>query len=214
MQIMCYTIAVVKQRRRKIMALNSQQERIIGFLAQGLKPAQVASIVGCTPAYISQLLGEEGPEGFKEELQGKVKELVASGDIEETTVSSKYLSMEHRLLQTIQDRLGEAEFPALVNALKVVGERQEKRALRKAGLLHPQGSHITQNIVQISVPAHTLPEFKLNNNLEVTSIGNRVMAPMSSQAVRALFAAKKPAVDNAQHQNVIEHEKPSLSTEF
>lgn len=198
------------------MALNSQQERIIGFLAQGLKAAQVASIVGCTPAYISQLCALDGPEGFKEGLQEKVKELTASGDIEESSVSSKYLSMEHKLLQTIENRLGEAEFPALVNALKVVGERQEKRAARRAGLLMPQqNGQYVQNIINISVPAHALPEFKMNGNLEVTSIGDRIMAPMSSAAVRQLFAAKKlPAADAEMLHIAIEHEQAVISAEF
>lgn len=198
------------------MALNSQQERIIGFLAQGLKPAQVASIVGCTPAYISQLLSAtDGPEGFREGLQEKVKELSASGDIEENSVTSKYLSMEHKLLQTIENRLAEAEFPALVNALKVVGERQEKRALRKAGLLLPQQGNYTQNIINISVPAHALPEFKMNGNLEVTSIGDRIMAPMSSAAVRQLFQSKKIPMEDAQMlQQAIEHEQAAISAEF
>lgn len=173
------------------MSINSQQERIIGFLAQGLRPAQIATIVGCTPSYISQLLGDDGPEDFKSALQDKAKELSASDDVEEKTVSTKYLSMEHTLLKTIENRLNEAEFPALVNALKVVGDRQEKRAQRRAGLLAPQGANITQNIVNISVPAHALPEFRINGNLEVTAIGDRIMAPMSSAAVRQLFQDRK-----------------------
>lgn len=198
------------------MALNSQQERIIGFLAQGLKAAQVASIVGCTPAYISQLCSaQDGPEGFREALTEKAKELSSSGDIEETTVSSKYLSMEHKLLKTIEDRLGEAEFPALVNALKVVGERQEKRALRKAGLSVAQQGTLVQNIVNITVPAHALPEFRMNTNLEVTAIGDRIMAPMSSDAVRQLFKSRKlPAVDAEILHRAIEHEQTAISAEF
>ena len=198
------------------MALNSQQERIIGFLAQGLKAAQVASIVGCTPAYISQLCAPDGAnEAFREALTEKAKELSSSGDIEETTVSSKYLSMEHKLLKTIEDRLGEAEFPALVNALKVVGERQEKRALRKAGLSVAQQGTLVQNIVNITVPAHALPEFRMNQNLEVTAIGDRIMAPMSSDAVRQLFKSRKlPAVEAAMINRAIEHEQTAISAEF
>ena len=198
------------------MALNSQQERIIGFLAQGLKAAQVASIVGCTPAYISQLCSaQDGPEGFKESLQEKVKELTSAGDIEESSVSSKYLSMEHKLLQTIENRLGEAEFPHLVNALKVVGERQEKRAARKAGLSVAQHGNVVQNIINISVPAHALPEFRMNGNLEVTSIGDRIMAPMSSDAVRQLFKSRRlPAADAEMLHRAIEHEQAAISAEF
>ena len=198
------------------MALNSQQERIIGFLAQGLRAAQVASIVGCTPAYISQLCSaQDGPEGFRDALTEKAKELSSSGDIEETTVSAKYLSMEHKLLKTIEDRLGEAEFPALVNALKVVGERQEKRALRKAGLSVAQQGTLVQNIVNITVPAHALPEFRMNQNLEVTAIGDRIMAPMSSDAVRQLFKSRKlPAADAEMLHRAIEHEQTAISAEF
>lgn len=145
----------------------------------------------------------------------KLKELTASGDIEESSASSKYLSMEHKLLQTIENRLGEAEFPALVNALKVVGERQEKRAQRKAGLLAPQQGQYTQNIINISVPAHALPEFKMNGNLEVTSIGDRIMAPMSSAALRQLFQSKRlPQADMQYVEQAIEHEQQKIAAEF
>lgn len=174
------------------MSFNSQQERIIGFLAQGLKPVQIATIVGCTPSYISQLLGDEGPEGFKEAVKEKVQEFTANGTVEEDMVSAKYLSMEHKLIKTIEDRLCEAEFPHLVNALKVIGDRQEKRAMRKAGLLNPQPA-AQQTIVQIMVPAHALPELQLNSKLEVVAIDNRIMAPMSSQAVKNLFQQRKAA---------------------
>lgn len=188
------------------MSLNSQQERIIGFLAQGLKASQVASIVGCTPSYIGQLLGDEGPEGFKEALTEKAKELTSGEDIEEKTITSKYLSMEHRLLQTIENRFSEAEFPHLVNALKVVGDRQEKRAMRKAGLLQQHTGNITQNIVQITVPAHALPELTMSSRLEVTSVDSKVMAPMSSQAVKQLFASRRPQAVAA----FIEHQQQAL----
>ena len=196
------------------MALNSQQERIIGFLAQGLKPSQIATIVGCTPAYISQLLGEEGPEGFAQALTEKAKELSQQEDVEEKTISAKYLSMEHKLLQSIENRFGEAEFPQLVNALKVVGERQEKRALRKAGLVQLPHGNITQNIVNISVPSHALPELRMNERLEVTAVDERIMAPMSSAAVRQLFQNRRQPLAQETYIGHQQQEQLVASTEF
>lgn len=171
------------------MALSPQQHRIAGFLASGLKAAQVCQIVSVTPSYISQLLATEE---FKEAVQAKAAELMGGeATDEDKLISDKYLAMEHKLLGQIEQTMQFAEFTQLVNALKVVGERQEKRAARKAGLVPHNGTTIIQQTVQITVPAHALPEYQVSGQNEVIAVGDRTMAPMSASAVKQLFAAKK-----------------------
>ena len=51
--------------------------------------------------------------------------------------------------------------------------------------------------------------------IEVTSIGDRIMAPMSSDAVRQLFKSRRlPAADAEMLHRAIEHEQAAISAEF
>lgn len=173
------------------MALNVQQKRIANFLAQGLRPGQIATIVGVSPAYISQLCGDDGPEEFKETVKAVAGEVAREVD-EDQIISNKYLATEHKLLQAIENSLVNAEFPQLVQALKVIGERQERRAARKVGLINPQQIGVVQNnITVLQVPAHAVPEYQVNGQGQVMAIGSQVMSPLSSQGVKELFRARR-----------------------
>ena len=126
-------------------------DRITTLLASGLKPSNVASIVGCSPARISQLAQDQH---FQDLLTSKIAELEAD-DVEEKTLSSKYHAAEHTLLNQIIEMAPVSELRDVTNALRVVAERQEKAKTR----LNPvQGTTIINQTVQIAVPSHTLPE--------------------------------------------------------
>ena len=173
------------------MALNIQQQRIANFLAQGLKPAQITSIVGVSAGYISQLCSEEGPEEFRSYVQCKAAEQQEASD-EDALVSAKYISVEHKLLQAMEGALLGAELPAIANALKIVSERQEKRAARKAGIMVPGGVHNTQvNVTVLNLPAHAIPEYQVNGQGQVLAVDGQALSPMSSNAVKQLFMSRK-----------------------
>lgn len=160
------------------------KEKIATLLGQGLSPSVVASVVGCTPAYISQLASDE-----------QFKALVASKRVEqadapeEEIISTKYLGMEHKLLAAMEQALPNAELPAITAALRVVAERQEKA---KSRLLAP-ALQANQNVtvVQISMPQQAMPRILLNEQREVIAIDNKPMAPLASSAVQQMFQKKR-----------------------
>ena len=161
------------------------QERVATLLASGLKPSNVASIVGCSPSRISQLLQEPG---FKQLLTAKSAEVEAS-DVEEKTLNAKYHAAEHSLLNLILEMAPTAELRDVTNALKVVSERQDKLKTR----MNPvqQGNVITQQFVQINIPVHSLPEVVINEQRQILSINEQNLAPMTSEGVTSLFKGMK-----------------------
>lgn len=174
------------------MALNIQQQRIATFLAQGLKPVQIASIVGVTASYISQLCGEGGPEGFIEAVKGKAIGQQEEGVSEEELISSKYLAIEHKLLNAMESAMMGAELPALTGALKAIIDRQERRAARKAGIMVPGGMQNTQvNITVLQLPSHAVPEYQVNGQGQVLAVDGQCLSPMNSNAVKSLFKDKR-----------------------
>lgn len=173
------------------MALNIQQQRIATFLSQGLKPAQIVSIVGVSAAYISQLCSAEGPEEFREAV--RLKAAAQQDNLnEEELVTAKYVSMEHKLLNAMESALLGAELPAITNALKAIVDRQERRAARKAGIMVPGGVVNQQvNVTVLQLPAHTIPEYQVNGQGQVLAVDGQCLSPMTSNAVKQLFQARK-----------------------
>lgn len=165
-----------------------KKTRIAQFLAQGFKPAQVASIVGVTPAYISQLAKEPG---FAESYQLACSAVVSSTDFaEEDRLNNKYLAAEHLLLDSLTGNAAMMDPRDQIKALEVVATRQEKRQDRLARLRMPERT-ATQNVINISLPQHALPELQINSDGEIVAIGQRLMAPMSSNGVKNLFSQMK-----------------------
>lgn len=159
-------------------------DRITTLLASGLKPSNVASIVGCSPARISQLAQDEK---FQNLLQAKIAETEVD-DVEEKTITAKYIATEHVLLNQVMEMAPISELRDVTAALRVVAERQEKA---KARLNPVQGTTIINQTVQIAVPSHTLPEIALTKDMEVISVNTLNLAPLTSEGVTNLFKSMK-----------------------
>lgn len=158
------------------------EERIINLLASGLCAEQVATIIGCTPARISQLLKEEA---FSLKLKVKTDE-VAEGDIEEISLTAKYHAAESALIQQVMEMAPLAELRDVTAALRVVGERRiQKEIARNPSPLG--GTPVYNTVIQLSLPNHALPEIAITKQKEIISIGDRNLAPMTSTGVTNLF---------------------------
>lgn len=159
------------------------KDRILKLLATDLSNSQVASIVGVSPAVISQLLQDEN---FKERLEAE-KHLKKEENLEQANIDNRYLATEHRLLSYIEENLPAAEFRDAVVALRIVSERQQKNRVFTNPVLN--GSPVIQNLVQVMIPTYAIPkpEVSFSDTKEVTSIGNRTLAPLSSEGVLSLF---------------------------
>ncbi len=163
-------------------------ERVALLLSSGLKPSAVASIVGCSPARISQLYNQED---FKLLLAEK-QAIQDSESNEEKLLADKYHSAEHTLLNQVLDLAPTAELKDVVQALRVVAERQEKFKVRNNPI--PAGSlTLNQQIVTISIPSHVLPSpsIILSEDNKIVEVDGRLLAPLSSQGVENLFKQMK-----------------------
>lgn len=166
-------------------------ERIASLAASGLKNSQIATIVGLTPARITQISAQED---FKLLLADKSVEANKTFS-EQAALDGKYLSVEHNLLNAIEERIPSAELRDVTAALRTITERQ----YRKQQLANPAqtaAAQITQNIVQINLPSHAIPQFTVNSDNEITAIDSQTLAPLSSKGVEALFKRMKEGEQN------------------
>lgn len=156
-------------------------DRIATLSASGLTPAAISTIVGVSPARISQI--QATPE-YEELLTAKQAEL-AEKDQEELSLSAKYLEAEHLLVKQVIEMAPISELRDVVGALRVVAERQEKAKARMNPVFHAQP--VFNNIVQLQLPQHATPELAYGQNKEVLAIENRALTPLSSTGVLGLF---------------------------
>lgn len=173
------------------------QLAIIKYLAQGLPQEQVASIVGCTPGYISQLVSKAD---IQEQIEHHKKQyLVEKGQQEE---DKEYNNLEKEVRKHLLEQMPYADYKDLIKLAEVLNRRKEKPA--------PAAQNNTQvNVTVLNVPAAAIPEFAVNSNNEVIGVGETSLAPMSAKGVKELFAEHKEkqeiaAKEKAEKENMVE----------
>jgi len=149
------------------------------YLALGLRPSQVASIVGVSPGRISQLLSLDSTKQFLAEAA-----ILERESCEAEILEGKETAAKHLLLDAICSRQSEASFPELVKAYEVIS-RVPASVNR---ILSPGQNVFSGTVVQISVPARAIPEIQITKDKEVIAIGDRALAPLPSGQVTNLFS--------------------------
>lgn len=162
------------------------KDKIRDYLIDGVKPAQVATIMGCSPGYISQLLSD--PE-YKASVEAG---MLANQKPVDERLDARYTSLEADIIATMHANLAQAEFGELRQALDSVVKAQDLKARRKMPAPSSPGS-ITNVTVSVALPAHALrlPQAVLNETGEVIAIDNKPLAPMSAGGVKNLFSQIK-----------------------
>lgn len=164
------------------------EDKILNYLANGLAPSQVATLVGVSPGFISQL--RSNPE-FTAKLKAAILDNPATVD---DKLEDKYCAVEHALINAVQDSLPGAELPAISRALEVVAKIRLARYQQKNPLLLQQNMIGNINVVQLTMPSHLLradPIIHMNEKQEILAIDNEPMAPLSSDGVKNLFTQIK-----------------------
>ena len=158
------------------------KDRIKEYLISGLKPADICSIVGCSPGYISQLWKDPS---FKSAVE---EGMLNNAPPAETVLDHKYESLEHTLVTRMKEEAVGADLGTLSRALDSVTRSREARTKARIPAL-AAGNTTNVQVVTISIPAHALaaPKMNLNNKNEVIEIDGRPMAPLSAEGVRNLF---------------------------
>lgn len=171
------------------------KNRAAKLLASGLRGTEVASIMGVSPARISQLHQEEE---FKVLLSQYAVE-AEKEDAEEVALTVKYLTAEHALVNKVIELTPICEMRDALSALKVVSDRQV--AIRKqnsATVAATQGT-VINNHISLQLPVHlatAIPNIQITGNREIIAIGDKNLAPLSSKAVTTLFQSLQGKGDN------------------
>jgi len=185
------------------------KDKILNYLANGLTASQVATLVGCSPGYISQLLAT--PE-FKIELKARILDNPVTPD---DKLDDKYTAAEHSLISAVVDAIPGAELPAISRALETVAKIRHDRYTRKNPT--PTGPLVSMNFVQLTLPNHAIreaPVIHMNEKSEIIAINNKPMAPLASDAVKNLFERMKSKVAIAVGNDFIDSPASSMGAQI
>lgn len=160
------------------------RDRIATLLSQGIRQAQVASIVGISPSRLSQLLKED------EELKNLIalKEADISKENAETVaLQGKVLTVKHALLDQMAALIPVSELRDITSAYRAIHEAE--MAQKKGTLPTAPASPIQNNTLIVNMPVHALPRpsITVNEQNEVISVNEKTLAPLSAEGVTALF---------------------------
>lgn len=179
--------------------LSAKQQKLAYYLAQGAQPALAASICGVTPGYVSQLLRQmrEDKEAgrsnaFADALaQQQAQQQEECSETEQLKV--RYLSMEHRALNAIENKLQEGTLREQVSALQAIADIQDRRLKAAAPPPASSPTGIQFNITQVMLPGHalTMPKVELDSMQRVVAVDQQPMAALTGMQVRNMFMAIK-----------------------
>lgn len=157
------------------------QDKILQLLGSGLAPSVVANAVGCTPAYISQLLAQE-------EFALAVAELRCKGVERDVSRDNKYDALEDKLLEKLENIMPFLAKPRdVLEAIKTVNG-----AKRRAQVGQSVDSAKTIH-VHLQLPPAALARFSFNDNKEVIEVEGRVLANMPAANLIKSLEEKKEA---------------------
>jgi len=146
--------------------LSLTERRALELLGSGAGPEQVASAVGVTTGFISQLLA--APEFA-----------AAVADLRFQSINS----LEDQLLEKLENLL-----PMMFRPMEVVRAYATINAAKRRGAAAPASAHTTQNIVSITLPQIIIDRFTAvttNINNQVIKAGNQDLITMQSGTLLA-----------------------------
>lgn len=166
------------------MAIN--QDQVKELLGNGLSVGVVASAVGCSDSYITQLLSDEE---FAADVSRRRVIALSSAKQRDASIDA----IEDKLLGKLKQAVDEGAFykPAdLLRAFIVLNGAKRRAAI--AG----QGDFVQHNtIINLNIPEPVARKFTINQQGEVVQVGEQTLVTMPTTQLLRSLAAKTGQVD-------------------
>lgn len=169
--------------------MSVDKEQIKNLLGSGLTPDVVSTAVGCTPAYITQLMAEE--EFSSEVISLRAKRLTAQNDRD-----TKVDSLEDKLLAKTHQMVDDNSIykPLDIARLLVAVNKMTRRGVPATD------SVVVQNrVVNLQMPTQVIQHFTLNTNSEVVEVGEQTLVTMPTSQLLEKLAKERGKEDGSKY---------------
>jgi hypothetical protein len=167
------------------MASQSIDERALTLLGQGIEPSTVASAIGVSPSYISQLMADKT-------FEAKVVEMRVENLVKHSERDSAYDKIEANL----QDRL-EKMIPMMFKPMEIVKTLQVINAAKRRGPGSPDSISATQEVISLTLPTTIINQYMITPQLETNSlnqvirVGEQDIITVQSNRMEDLLSSRK-----------------------
>jgi hypothetical protein len=148
--------------------MNSTEERALALLGSGVAAESVASALGVTASYISQLLSDD-------HFANQVTTLRFENLQQHNQRDSTYDSLEDKLLAKLEKAI-----PMMYKPAEVLKAIQIVNGAKRRGQSAPEQVTNQQNIVNLVLPTVVLEQFTTNINNQVVKVGNQELLTLPS----------------------------------
>ena len=157
----------------------SAQQQALEMLAQGISPVQVATTIGVTESYISQLMGDEDFRAALEahRVQRTKEDLAFDAQLERT---------EKSYLDRIEEKSKCANLQQSMQAFKILNGARR----RKDGTIIQQQNTINA-VVNIQLPQFAVPQYVVNAKNEIIEVEGKPMISATPRRLDEILAERK-----------------------
>ena len=148
--------------------MNSTEERALALLGSGIAAEAVASALGVTASYISQLLSED-------EFSDQVTTLRYENLQKHNQRDDIYDTLEDKLLVKLEKAL-----PLMYKSGEILKAIQIVNGAKRRGQSAPDQVTNQQNIVNLILPTVVLEKFAINMNNQVIKVGDQELLTLPS----------------------------------
>lgn len=153
-------------------------ERALSLLGSGVAAEAVASALGVTPSYISQLLSDEN-------FAAQVSQLRFETLSKHNERDSKYDTLEDKLLGKLENTVGLLMRPMdILRAIKVVNEAKRRGQSSEDSIVNQH------NLVSINMPVQVVQQFTTNIHNQVIAAGEQTLVTVPSGELADKLGAK------------------------
>lgn len=151
---------------------NSINERALSLLGSGVQAEKVASALGVTPGYVSQLLAEES-------FAAQVTQLRYENLSKHTQRDASIDEVEDLLIEKLKRAV-----PLLIRPAEIIGAFKVFNGAKRRGVDSASESIVQNNIVQITMPVQLIQKFTTNIKNQVIQAGDQSLLTMQSSDLR------------------------------
>lgn len=159
------------------------EDKALSLLGSGVPQEAVASALGVTPSYISQLLSDEG-------FAGKVTELKYELLSKHSARDSSYDDLEDTLVARLKKNVALLIKPQdILKAIQVINGAKRRGTDTAENIVNQQ------NIVQLTLPTQIVQQFTTNINNQVIKTGDQELRTIQSGDLRSSVDLPPPALE-------------------
>ena len=157
------------------------REKIKELLGRGLSNVVVASAVGCSEGYVSQLMAEP-------EFAAAVSELKLVHVTKDTERSDKIDKLKDKLLDQLERA---TQFAYKPGEVLTSAKALQTLAATSSGSEGATGQQVQSQIVQVVLPGIIAANYTRNQHNEVTEVDGRSLATLTPAALKAIINRKE-----------------------